>query len=55
MHRKFLEKEIEVLSEGTQTDFGHIGLKEFVTHNLDFKLVTESKHTRGLKWKDTRS
>ena len=49
--KSFWEIEFEIITDDAQSDFDTYGIKDFITNGLGFKTVTESKYSRGLKWK----
>ena len=50
-HRKdFCEIELESMGDSTQSGFDSIGICDFVTKDLGFTPVTESKYRRGIQW-----
>ena len=51
MKKDYLEIELEIISDTVIKDFDRMGVVCFVTENLGFTSVTESKYARGLRWK----
>ncbi len=49
--KSFWEIELEVISDNAKTDFDVHGIGDFITNDLGFRAITESKYSRGLKWK----
>jgi len=48
--KDFCEIELESIDDSTQRDFDAIGMCDFITDELGFVTVTESKYRRGIKW-----
>lgn len=47
----FLEIELEIVSNKEELEFDLVDIRQFITKELNFIPVTESKFSRGMKWK----
>lgn len=50
--KDYSEIELECVSDHALDDFDGIGVSRFVTEELYFSPVRESKYVRGLRWAD---